>query len=65
MELIVKKIEESDKKTMEKSFSQTFLESINPPYYNQKLFKFFTYKEYFKIDDEKILSKIDFEHYYE
>ena len=65
MKLIVKKIEESDKKTMEKSFSQTFLESINPPYYNQKLFKFFTYKEYFKIDDEKLLSKIDFEHYYE
>ena len=65
MELIVKKIEESDKKTMEKSFSQTFLKSINPPYYNQKLFKFFTYKDHFEVDNEKLLSKIDLEHYYE
>ena len=65
MELIVKKIEESDIKTMEKSFSQTFLKSINPPYYNQKLFKFFTYKDYFEVDNEKLLSKIDLEHYYE
>ena len=65
MQLIVKKVEKNEVENMEKSFSEDFLKSINPPYYNQKLFKFFTYKEYFKVDDEKILSKIDLEHYYE
>jgi hypothetical protein len=65
MQLIVKKVEKNEVENMEKSFSEDFLKSINQPYYNQKVFKFFTYKEYFKVDDEKLLTKIDFEHYYE
>jgi hypothetical protein len=65
MQLIVKEIEKQEVEKMEKSFSKEFLESINPPYYNQKLFKFFTYKDHFEVDDEKLLSKIDLEHYYE
>ena len=65
MQLIVKEIEKQEVEKMEKSFSKEFLESIKPPYYNQKLFKFFTYKITFNIDDEKLLLKVDAEHYYE
>ena len=65
MQFIVKEIEKQEVEKMEKSFSKEFLESIKPPYYNQKLFKFFTYKITFNIDDEKLLLKVDAEHYYE
>jgi hypothetical protein len=65
MELIVKKIEEDEVKTIETSFSESFLESINPPYYNQKVFKYQTYKNYFQIEDEEELKTIDIQHYYD
>ena len=65
MELIVKKIEQDEVKTIETSFSESFLESINPPYYNQKVFKYLTYKNYFQIEDEEALKMIDIQHYYD
>lgn len=65
MELIVKKIEQDEVKTIETSFSESFLESINSPYYNQKVFKYLTYKNYFQIEDEEALKMIDIQHYYD
>ena len=65
MELIVKKIEKKEVEKMEKSFSKEFLQSINQPYYSQKVFKFYTYKRFFNIEDENLLLKVDAEHYYE
>ena len=65
MELIVKKIEQDEVKTIETSFSESFLESINPPYYNQKVFKYQTYKNYFQIEDEETLKMTDIQHYYD
>ena len=65
MQLIVKKIEKKEVEKMEKSFSKEFLQSINQPYYSQKVFKFYTYKRFFNIEDENLLLKIDAEHYYD
>jgi phosphopantetheinyl transferase len=65
MELIVKKIENSEIQNMKEKFSESFLEWINQPYYNQKLFKYYTYKRFFNIEDENLLKKIDTEHYYQ
>jgi hypothetical protein len=64
MQLLLQKIDKNEKENLEKSFSDSFLKIIQPPYYNQKLYKFFTYKEYFKVDEEMLL-KIDSEHYYQ
>jgi hypothetical protein len=64
MQLLLQKINKNEKENLEKSFSDSFLKIIQPPYYNQKLYKFFTYKEYFKVDEEMLL-KIDSEHYYQ
>jgi len=65
MQLLIKKIEKKDIEKAEKIFSNNFLKSIQPPYYNQKLFKFLTYRDYFNVDDENLLLKIDSEHYYQ
>ncbi len=64
MQLLLQKIDKNEKENLEKSFSDSFLKIIQPPYYNQKLYKFLTYKEYFKADEETLL-KIDSEHYYQ
>jgi hypothetical protein len=65
MQLIVKRVERKEVEKMEESFSKDFLKLIQPPYYNQKVFKFYTYKTFFNIDDEKLLLKLDAEHYYQ
>jgi len=64
MQLIVKKVEKNDVENIEKSFSEDFLQWINQPYYNQKLYKFHSYRAFFNIEDEKQLLKIDQTHYY-